>query len=520
MIDHFREQKFLTAPQGDMTIYESMLPHDHKLCQLVDTIDFEIFRPIVEKAYSQEGQPTGLAMISFKMEVLKYFYNLSDRAVVDRLSTDVAFRWFLRLPIMHTISDHTFLTRFRARLGKARYEELFQQLVAQARKAGVVKDQLRLKDATHVLANISIPSTIAMVSQIRERLLGYLEKIDAEIASGYQVSLEAIRTRTKDANDSVRLNERLELLGDIVKHARGLLDLGNGVPAAILKNLTEAVELAEKILDQKASGTTKREIRSVVDPDAMRGKHGEYYDGYMLDVCMDADSELITAINVLSAGGNEAQGAIALIEQERVAHKNSPQELSIDGAGFDGAMIRELESPAGPAMTVFTPPKKPREDVEIPADQFEVVTDADGGICVRCPEGKLSQYTQVEPSGTTYRFSKATCSGCPLASRCHQSKENSPFGRSVKKSEYQAEHQRIRDRSQTERFAEVRKIHPAIERKLNELVNHHGARRSRYRGIDKVPIQMLGTGLAVNMKRLIKLTAAARKVPSTRPAAA
>jgi hypothetical protein len=183
-------------------------------------------------------------------------------------------------------------------------------------------------------------------------------------------------------------------------------------------------------------------------------------------------------------------------------------------------MIRKLESPDGPAMTVFTPPKKPREDVAIPADQFEVVTNANGETCVRCPAAQLSHYKQVEPSGTTYRFAKATCAGCPLASQCHRSKENSPFGRSVKKSEYEAEHQRIRDRSRTDRFAEVRKAHPAIERKLNALVNHHDARRSRYRGKDKVPIQMFGTAMVFNMKRLIKLIASARDIPSAQPAGA
>jgi uncharacterized protein YdbL (DUF1318 family) len=45
-----------------------------------------------------------------------------------------------------------------------------------------------------------------------------------------------------------------------------------------------------------------RKTLSVHDPEARRGKHGEFYEGYLTDILMDADSEIITQINVLEAG--------------------------------------------------------------------------------------------------------------------------------------------------------------------------------------------------------------------------
>lgn len=50
-----------------------------------------------------------------------------------------------------------------------------------------------------------------------------------------------------------------------------------------------------------------------------------------------------------------------------------------------------------------------------------------------------------------------------------------------------------------------RKEHPAIERKLSELVRRHGLRHARYRGIAKVLRQALLTAMAVNLKRMLKL---------------
>lgn len=504
MIDHGREAKFLTASKSDMELYESMLPVDHKLCQIVDAVDFEIFRPVVESGYSKIGQPTGYAMISYKLEVLKYFYNLSDRAVIERANTDVAFRWFLKLPIREMLSDHTLLNRFRGRMGSETYQKLFHQLIASARSRGIVKDQLRLKDATHIIANISIPSTIALVSQVRERLLHLLDRFDGEAAAGYRVAVETMRDQTKESGDALRLNQRIELLDTIVS------DLGkrieeDTIPKENLAKIRECVDLATKILSQKKSEKTTREIRSLADPEAMRGKHGAFYDGYVMDVMLDADSELITAIDVLQAGGDEAQGAIALLDQERSAHGNAPKELSIDGAGHNGEMIRKLEGNDENGVTVFVPPKSARSDVQIAADQFEVVQTEERGQQVRCPEGKTSQYSQRDGDGTTYRFTKATCKECPLVQQCCKKIGTSPFGRSVRKNDYQEEYDRVRSRSQTARFDEVRRLHPSIERKINECANHNGGRHARYRGREKVRQQIFGVGLAVNLKRLAKI---------------
>ncbi len=66
------------------------------------------------------------------------------------------------------------------------------------------------------------------------------------------------------------------------------------------------------------------------DLEARRNKHGEYYDGYLLDLSLDADSELICGIDVLPANSDEAANAKKLIESEEAAHGNDIESLSID----------------------------------------------------------------------------------------------------------------------------------------------------------------------------------------------
>jgi hypothetical protein len=43
--------------------------------------------------------------------------------------------------------------------------QFFDDLVAQAREHGLIKDRLRLNDATHIPANIAIPSTLTLAAQ-------------------------------------------------------------------------------------------------------------------------------------------------------------------------------------------------------------------------------------------------------------------------------------------------------------------------------------------------------------------
>ena len=85
--------------------------------------------------------------------------------------------------------------------------------------------------------------------------------------------------------------------------------------------------------------------------------------------------------------------------------------------------------------------------------------------------------------------------------------------RTVIKNDDEAEYRAAK--AETPEYAQVRQEHPAIERKLSELVNRHGLRQARYRGLTKVLRQAWLTGMAVNLKRLVKLRLAMPEPPGT-----
>jgi hypothetical protein len=270
----------------------------------------------------------------------------------------------------------------------------------------------------------------------------------------------------------------------------------------VREKLLAALTLAHKVLADRDDPEAGDKVISAHDADARRGMHGDYYEGYLLDVAMDADSELLTAVNVLPANGNEGADAVHLIQQEEQAHGNDVQAVSIDGAGYRGELLRELTDPQGLNLEVFVPPA-----ARIPLTVFgpEQFVMGDDGKTLTCPAGQTTHYHQRNriDTGVTFRFSKKQCSGCPLRKECLE-KETTQY-RSVCKNDYQAEYEAAKAKAKTPAYAATRKEHPAIERKLSELVRRHDMRHARYRGLAKVLAQGLLTGLVVNLKRIVRL---------------
>ena len=500
------ESYLYSITELDQRIYQRVIRRDHPLRRVLERIPWEAFRETLESYYCRDrGQPAIDPVRMLKLEYLRYHFNLSDRQVIDRCETDVSFRFFMQVGLRYHFPDPSLLTRFRGRLGEKGFHEIFQKLISIAREEGVVKDRLRLKDASHVLANIAVPTTLKLVAHARDRLLEAARPWDSEAAEGQQINIELLRERTTGQPDSEVLEVRVTLLQEILTWAETIPAPPDAATNKSWQRLLAACQLAHKILFDQSHPEAGRRTLSVSDPDARRGKHGEWYEGYMLDVLMDADSELITELNTLEAGGDEAKDAPELVRREEQAHGNDIESLSIDGAGFNGEMLLALEDPEkGLGVTTYVPPKK-----ESVSDKFGPAdfTTSEERTYVTCPAGQQSRYRQRDRRGHgfIYRFARQQCDGCPLAQQCVSRPEHGAFGKSVQKSDYEKEYRRARERAQTEAYALVRRQHPAIERKLNEVMNHHGGRRARYRGWAKVHLQQCMTCFTVNVKRLVQL---------------
>lgn len=486
-------------------LFTRLVPENHFLRQLERVVDFERFRPLLARHYApHEGRPALDPVLMLKLDLLSIHYRWSDRELMRQAQVNMAHRLFLNLGSESVLPHHTSMTYFRDRIGADILQDVFHGVLGQAREWGLVKDRLRLKDATHVIANIAVPATICLVAQIRDRLLETAEAFAPEATAAEWREVDRVCAISEGLPDKERLVLRVQHLRSVLLWADELpaSEAFAGCPAADQDKLRRALALAHKVLADREDPKASDKVISVYDADARCGKHGAFFDGYLTDVTMDADSELITGINVLPANGNEGGDAAYLIQQEEAAHGNDVEGISIDGAGYRGPVLHELTDPNGLNLEVFTPPAE-----RIPLTVFgpEAFTLSADHKMLTCPAGQTTTMHErnTNDTGVKFRFSKKQCGGCALREQCLADPKTK--SRAVIKNDYEAEYKAAQAKAQTPEYAKVRKEHPAIERKLSELVNRHDLRHARYRGLSKVLRQALLTATAVNLKRIVKL---------------
>jgi len=202
--------EYYSAPtDSDVLVFEKLIPADHYLRRLKAAIECEPFRALVADGYAAGmGAPAEDPVRMLKLRLLQFPYDLSDSQVLRQAQGNVALRFFLDLWLERAVPVPSLLSQFRTRLGEERFTRVFNEILRQARAQGLVKDRLRLKDATHLIANIAIPSTLRLVAQTREQLLSAAQGFAAAEVAAQRAQGAGVRAATVDLPEEQRLRAR------------------------------------------------------------------------------------------------------------------------------------------------------------------------------------------------------------------------------------------------------------------------------------------------------------------------
>jgi transposase len=157
----------------DEYIYANLLPNDHELQDIARKVDFSFIEEEVADLYSQNtGRPAYPAIVLFKMLFLEYYANLSDVEVTRQCQYNLLYRSFTGLGLNEPTPDDTTLVVFRRRLVGERFERIFNRLVEQCQKQGLLEGKLKIVDTPpHVVANIAVPNTVNLLRQSRQQVI-------------------------------------------------------------------------------------------------------------------------------------------------------------------------------------------------------------------------------------------------------------------------------------------------------------------------------------------------------------
>ncbi len=159
-------------------------------------------------------------------------------------------------------------TYFRQRVGADALQEIFHGVLGQARELGIVKDRLRLKDATHLLADISIPSTIVLVATIRDELLEAARPFAADEVKDQWQDIDFECVQSERMSDKERLRLRVAQLRRTVVWAGELTQSDAVRTGAEDARQTLRKTLARKVLADRDHPKAGDKVVSIYDPDA------------------------------------------------------------------------------------------------------------------------------------------------------------------------------------------------------------------------------------------------------------
>ncbi len=299
--------------------------------------------------------------VELTLEELRKLPGRTIRAVTECAGNDTEFFNYLRdggkKPSLASKQDLQKLAELRQSGKKPSLEDIGEAvpstgLVSAGEFTGV--------PLAEVLKKAGLKSTAVSVrAQTREQLLNAAECFAASEVAAHRAQVNAVRAATADVKEEQRLLARVPHLRELVAWgeqwqwrlrqaaARHQPLVSEEQEAAF----ADALEVAHKVLNDREPGA-KDKLLSLADRDVRTGKHSDSYEGYLLDVSLDADSELICAVEVLPANGDEAANAKHLIASEEHAHGNDIASLSVDRIGYRGDVLSALSEEADRLVVV------------------------------------------------------------------------------------------------------------------------------------------------------------------------
>ncbi|MCM8773820.1 MAG: transposase [Candidatus Omnitrophica bacterium] len=361
----------------------------------------------------------------------------------------------------------------------------------QAKKKDLLKECLKIVDASKITADISLPNKVNLLHQGRRLIIKTISKFNPQKAK--ELAKKYLRkTRLFTKPDKKEIAQERKLTRKFIKKVKGKFDQQIDGFCRILNSL---------IWNRKK----KDKLASFIDPDARFGKTSpeleDNFCGYKAHIVED-ESEIITSVDTLA--GNEIEG----IRLKTLLEKEEEKEIKSSGlagdtiydTGDNYQLLRQKK--IRPYISFHRRNRRTWQDFRLNRKKNTL----------RCPQGNLSIGRIPQQEGFLYYFSTTDCLRCPVKSTCIKTTEDR--ARVFVKAGY------LFSDSQNRYRKRALKLRKMIERKFAEAQKWHGLSRARYRGKWKVAIQVIMTFLVINAKRIVRLLKEKLSLPSLQVALA
>lgn len=476
-------------------LYDIVIKPDNFWKQLNDMVDFSfVYEELKEKYSSTMGRTAEDVMRMFKYLLLKSYFKLSDRGLIERTQTDLLFKYFLGYnPEETKLIDPSLLTVFRRERLKDEEENLMDKLITKTVEIALEKGLIEVKnkiivDSTH---------TNAMFHHIspREELIRQAKELRKSI---YKID-ESMHDKMP------KKREASGLLEDQIEYTKELLELvkEDGRFTA-LPGIKEQIDYLEETMND-----TEIELEYSKDKDAKVGHKtaDTSFFGYKTHIAMTPE-RIITAATITTGEKHDGKELVNLIEKSETAGIEVEAIIG-DGAysekdNLDYCKENEIKNVSKLSKLVTHGNGKNKDDFEYNKDAGMYVCKAGHMAITKRKTGSKKKNEQVE----SYFFDVEKCKHCPFKDGCYKEGAKTKTFNVKIKDETHIEHM---DYMNTEEFKNLYTERYKIEAKNAELKNNYGYDKANACGKLGITIQGATTLFLANMKRIIKLNEEKKK---------
>jgi transposase len=434
---------------------ENRVRKDHPLRRVKEYIDFDFIYREVEDTYGTNGNVSVPPPVILKLMVLLMLYNVrSERELMETVPERLDWLWFLGYTLTSSVPDHSVLSKARKRWGMGAFKKLFERIVTQCVKAGLVDGTKIFMDSSLIDADASNNSVVDTHSLKRYLNQGYLE-----------------------------LEKRLE--ADKTAPAADSPDASAGTPS-------------------KNTGGVNTRYTSTTDPDASIVRHmGDKAKlRYKTHRTVDPLHEVITAVDLTTGSVNEGYKMASLIEAHEANTATKASTVVADsqyGTGENLLICHDKGiKPHMPVVKHLNQQTSSRKGI-FPEERFTYDKETDTYVC---PAGRILKKRTLHENkhNIEYGALRRDCRSCPLRPECTRSKGSRTVQRPVRKEEL--DHM-IKEATSLPSKRDLKTRQHLMERSFARSTLF-GFDRARWRGLWKVAIQEYLVCAIQNIQTLIR----------------
>lgn len=472
------------------------------------------------------GRPSVAPSLLANALLLQTHDQVSDEEAKARADYDLRWKVALGIEVDERPFAKSTLQLFRAQLIlKEKMRAVFTRSLEYAQQTGYLKVR-RLKvvlDTTNILGRGAVKDTYNLLGDGIQQLCRALaasqeQELDAWVAAHAFQDYFGSSLKGEAQVDWDDEQARQAFLQRIVGDAQRLMGLAQEMRATLREDDPASQQLAgggqllgqliEQDVDLTAGqaelkeGVSRDRIISVHDPEMRHGRKSsaKRFDGHKAAIGVDAESQLITAVDVLPGNAADASPALPLTEASEQNTGLEVEETVGDCAFGDGNTRQEFAD--AERKLVAKVADHGRKD-QIHKSEFRI--DLQAMTCT-CPASHTT--ATLIPTGfwvdkegqkhprQSFAFPVETCAACPLRSHCIKAKARR--GRTVSLHPQEGLLQQARAFQQSPEFQPYRQMRQTAEHRLARLVQL-GIRQARYFGRKKTLFQLLMAATLANL---------------------